>query len=169
MHRRTFLAGLPIPFLGGCLDRYDTPSREGNSTTTPSNTTIATPTGPIEPTDDIMKAKRGDDSVSIQLVGYDSSKFAEAEFFRAAGSTGTLADLSRSQVRSTLQLQNALAYFGPEIEKVSVSMPISDGYTLTNALDSYWNADADARRNEDEEKVYRFEDIQFTVLVVFYE
>lgn len=170
--RRTLLAGLPTCLLSGCLgdvspSENSTATTDSSETTTP-NTTVE-PTGPIEPTDAVERVRGGDDSVNIQLAGYDSSKFSEAQFFRATDSTGVPADLSRSQVTSALQLQNALAYFGPEVEEVSVSMPVSDGYSLANALSTYWASADDAERNDNEEEVYRFEDVRFTALVVHYD
>lgn len=176
MYRRTFLTGLPIPLFGGCLGR-DTPSSEGTasntegtaSTTDAPETTTVAHTGPIDPADGIDRVRGGDDSVGVHLDGYDSSKYSEARFFRSADSTGVPADLSRSQVTSTSQLQNALAYFGPEVDEVSVRMPLSDGYALSDALDSHWSADGNAQLDADEEEVYRFEEVQFTVLVIYYE
>lgn len=162
MHRRTLLVSLSIPFLAGCLDRYPSPFGDAETTT-------ISPTGPIDPAGGIVSTKSGANSVSLQLEGYDSSKYSEAKFLQTTDSTGNPADLSRSQVTSTPQLQNALAYFGPEVEEVSVRMPLSDGYALSDALNSYWSSDDDARRNADEQKVYRFEDVQFTVLVIYYD
>lgn len=113
--------------------------------------------------------RRGDDSVNIHLEGYESSKYAEADFLRVTDSTGVPADLSQSQVTSTPQLQNALAYFGPEIDEVSVRMPLSEGYSLFDSLDSFWNADAEARRNESGDKVFEFDTVQFTTIIIYYD
>lgn len=183
MQRRTLLAGLLVPCLTGCVERY-VPSDGGNDSTTrrsktttrstktttrSTETTTVAHRGPVEPTDGIAQVRGDEDSVSIELDGYDSSEFAEAQFTRTTDSTGVPVELSRSQVTSTPELQNALAYFGPDIEEVSVSMPVSDGYDLANALDSYWEGDTDARLNDDEEEVYEFEGVRFTALVLFYE
>jgi hypothetical protein len=191
--RRSTLSAIGLILVGGCLS--DTESGSASTTSATTETTAsgaatadtsnesatndtstqatetmqATPNGPIEPADGIETAKQGDDSVGIHLEGYDSDEYSEARFFRATDSDGVPAELSRSQVTSTPQLQNALAYFGPEVEEVSVRMPLSDGYSLSDALDSYWDSADDAERNADGDKVYRFEDVRFTVLIVYYD
>lgn len=169
MHRRALLAGIGTSLLAGCTSRFDAPTSNSNDSGGTTTAATPTPTGPVEPAGGIQRVKRGDDSVGIHLDGYDSMEYAEGSFFRRTDSSGVAADLSRSQVTSAPQLQNALAFFGPELSEVSVRMPLEDGYDLADALDAYWNADEEAERNADDEKVYRFDDLRFTALVVFYE
>lgn len=182
MYRRTLLAGVGVSLLAGCTERFGAPvpnpddateettgEQTAEETTTGGLATTPGPTGPIDPAGGIQRVRLDDDSASVYLDGYDSSKYAEARFLRATDSAGVPAELSRSQVTSAPQLQNALAYFGPNAEEVSVRMPLSDGYALSDALDSYWKSADDAAKNADDEKVYRFEDLRFTVLTVYYD
>lgn len=170
MHRRPLLAGVGTSLLAGCTNRLGAPtSNPGDSGDGTTTGTTPTPTGPVESAGGVQRVEQGDDSVGVYLDGYDSMEYAEGQFFRRTSSSGVPAALSRSQVTSASQLQNALAFFGPTVAEVSVRMPLEDGYDLTDALDAYWKADADAERNADDERVYEFEGLRFTGLVVFYE